>query len=539
VQRFDTAVEEGQTHDAGAHQGAVAGRAPGALVDPPGRVAFVSERQGSVVFAPQGEEDWVDLPQNRPLVQGDRLWTDAGARAEVQLGTATLHIDAQTQVAISDLDQQAAQFMMQQGTLNVRVRDLASGENVEVDTPNLAFRALQPGDYRIDVSGQGQKTRVVVQRGAAVVYGEDGENMRLDAGEQASFAGRSLAQAPGSAYVADDFARWTAERNRAEDRAVAARFVPHGVVGATELDPYGTWNQDPTYGTVWYPTVTAANWAPYRYGHWSWIAPWGWTWIDDAPWGFAPFHYGRWTMIGSRWAWVPGPLPARPVYAPALVAFLGGGEFALDSGPAVGWYPLAPGEAWWPWYRTSTRYVTSANYRYNLNAWPRGATNHLWRERSFAMTAVRQDDFRRGRPVERSWQPVQSHMADRAQVNVVPVRPQRGLREGPEVAPRVYNGPRANELQPAVRPRNWTQHETPPLVREQREAQREQDRLQRDAERRAREQIREQNEDRQNAKRNWGITGNDPNGMFGRSPPRGDADRDPDPRGEGRGRWNR
>jgi hypothetical protein len=48
------------------------------------------------------------------------------------------------------------------------------------------------------------------------------------------------------------------------------------------------------------------------YGRWVWVVPWGWTWVDDAPWGFAPFHYGRWVYV-SYWAWVPGPLAVRPV----------------------------------------------------------------------------------------------------------------------------------------------------------------------------------------------------------------------------------
>src|SRR5256885_3839541 len=43
------------------------------------------------------------------------------------------------------------------------------------------------------------------------------------------------------------------------------------------------------------------------------------SWVDDAPWGFAPFHYGRWTIVGGSWGWVPGPIRVRPWYAPALV----------------------------------------------------------------------------------------------------------------------------------------------------------------------------------------------------------------------------
>lgn len=483
--------------------------------DPPGRVAYVSEREGSAVFAPRGEDEWVDLPQNRPLTEGDRLWTDRGGRAEMQLGTSTVHMAAETHLGISTLDDTAAQFMLQQGTINARVREVAPGENFEIGTPNIAFRALQPGDYRIEVDPQTQLTRVVVHSGTATVFGEGGESIHLGTSQQAVFAGRFLAQVSAPPFAQDDFGRWAAQRNRQEDQAIATRYVPRGVVGATELDRHGSWSQDPNYGAIWYPTVTVANWAPYRYGRWSWVSPWGWTWVDDAPWGFAPFHYGRWTMIGQRWAWVPGRLGPRPVYAPALVMFLGGSnaQFSFGSGPAVGWYPLAPGEAWYPWYRASPRYVTHANAHINLQAWPRDAQNHAWRQHPHAVTAVREDDFRRGRPVERHWQPVQPGMIDRARLNAVPSRPQQEART---VAPRVHGAPPV-AVHPQIAPRAG--YAVPPLVREQWEAQREQNRLQRDAERDARRQIRQQYEDSQNAQRNAGRVGADPNGVFGRPPP--------------------
>ena len=464
--------------------------------DPPARVAHVSARQGSVVFAPEGEDEWVELPQNRPLTAGDRLWNDRGARAELQLGTATLHVDEESHVGLSELDERAAQFILQQGTVNARVRELVQGENFEIGTPNIAFRALQPGDYRIDVDAQTQQTRVIVTSGLAAIYGEGGDAVHLGAGQQASFAGRFLAQVQSPAFRSDQFAQWAAERNRAEDQSIAARHVPRGVVGYAQLDQHGTWSNDPGLGTVWYPRVAVQDWAPYRYGHWSWIQPWGWTWIDDAPWGFAPFHYGRWTMIGSRWAWVPGRLAARPVYSPALVVFLGGGgtHFSLNvgSGPAVGWYPLAPGEAWWPVYRTTPRYVNHANLHINLGAYPRHYTDHVWRHRTHGITAVRDDDFRRGRPVHRHWQPLQPQVVRHAQVGVVPVRPEvRQLRE-------VHASPRLHSAPPQALPqRFWGRHEAAPAVPEQFRAQREQDRLQRDAERAAREQMRQQEQARQ------------------------------------------
>ena len=476
--------------------------------DPPARVAHMSLRQGGVVFAPHGEDEWTDLPQNRPLTTGDRLWSDRGARAELQLGSATLHLDGETHLGFSEVDDRTAQFLLQQGTVQARVREITQGENFEIGTPNLAFRAMQPGEYRVDVDPQGGTTRVVVFSGMATVYGETGHSLNIGAGQQAAFAGRQLAAVQVPRTGQDDFGAWAAERNRIEDQSIAARYVPRGVVGYSQLDQHGTWAQDPDLGAVWYPQVVVQDWAPYRYGHWEWIHPWGWTWIDDAPWGFAPFHYGRWTMLGNRWAWVPGRLAARPVYSPALVVFLGGGgaSLTISSGPAVGWYPLAPGEAWWPAYRTSPRYVNFANFNINLNAYPRNYTNHVWRQRPHALTAVREDDFRRGRPVYRHWQPLQPQVAGRAQVGVAPPRPENRREREVHVAPRLQAAP-PTSVQPAQPARSWggrewagrewPQRDVAPAVREQYRAERDQERLQREAERNARQQQRQAEERRQ------------------------------------------
>ncbi|MCX7256507.1 MAG: hypothetical protein NTZ64_07145 [Polaromonas sp.] len=176
----------------------------------------------------------------------------------------------------------------------------------------------------------------MAQSGGGWLYGDNGQSLPLDGGEQASFSGTSLTPAAQGAALQDRFDQWTAERDRAEDQSVSARYVPRETVGYQQLDRYGDWQQDATYGAVWLPRSLPDNWAPYRTGLWRWISPWGWTWIDEAPWGFAPFHYGRWAQIGPRWAWVPGRLPQRPVYAPALVAFVGnsGRPTATSASPA-------------------------------------------------------------------------------------------------------------------------------------------------------------------------------------------------------------
>jgi hypothetical protein len=270
---------------------------------------------------------------------------------------------------------------------------------------------------------------VTVRSGAALVYGAGGEAQQLRAGQQIAFAGRDLERvAVQASPIEDGFDRWAADRNREEDQSIAARYLPREVVGYQQLDPYGSWAQDPSYGAIWFPRITVADWAPYRYGHWEWISPWGWTWIDDAPWGFAPFHYGRWAMIGSRWAWVPGRIGPRPTYAPALVVFVGGGSgrsgwnLSIGSGSGIAWYPLAPGEAWRPAYRTSPVYVRNVNRHIVVNH--NASTNvHVHRRRGEALTALGIEDFSRGRPVRDHWKRVNPAELARAPVGTPPSMP--------------------------------------------------------------------------------------------------------------------
>src|SRR5262249_13825467 len=132
---------------------------------------------------------------------------------------------------------------------------------------------------------------------------------------------------------------------------------PAGVYGVDDLDHYGAWRVVPTYGAVWVPHGVAGDWSPYSTGHWVADPLYGWTWVDDAPWGWAPYHYGRWVFVDSYWAWAPGPIVARPVYAPALVVFFGAPGVRVAIGaPFVSWVALGWGEPIVPWWG-GPRYV--------------------------------------------------------------------------------------------------------------------------------------------------------------------------------------
>ena len=302
-----------------------------AWADPPGRAIRLAYVSGAVSFLPAGENDWVGARINRPLWTGDRLWTDRGARGELQLGGATLFLASETSLSVLNFDDDRAQIEVTQGAVDIWVRSLDSNDTIEIDTPNLAFVVRRSGMYRIDVSPDGDSTAVAVERGEGEAFGT-GAAYVLRAGHRFRFHGNDLNDYETVALRRDAFDTWVAERVRRYERSASARYVSPDTIGYADLDSYGTWRTAANYGPVWVPSRVDADWAPYRYGHWSWVDPWGWTWIDDAPWGFAPFHYGRWAYVDNRyWGWVPGPRNVRPVYAPALVAFVGGDSFRIGA----------------------------------------------------------------------------------------------------------------------------------------------------------------------------------------------------------------
>ena len=334
----------------------------GQTQDPPGRVARLSYSQGSVSFRPAGEDDWVAGVPNRPMVTGDDLWTDEDSRAEVHIGSTAIHMGAKTGITFLTLDDRTTQIRLAQGSLILRVRHVDDDDNYEVDAPNLAFTLLQPGEYRLDVNPDGNQTVITAFHGRGRVTG-GGLSYTVVAHQSAVFTGTDqLDYDLGQVPEADNFDQWAFDRDDREDHADSADYVSREMTGYEDLDEYGVWNYVAGYGPCWRPRAVALDWAPYRFGHWAWVGPWGWTWVEDEPWGFAPFHYGRWAFVSGGWLWVPGPVVVRPVWAPALVAFVGGGPgFRFSAGVGVGWFPLAPGEVFVPGYRVSRAYVNNVN----------------------------------------------------------------------------------------------------------------------------------------------------------------------------------
>jgi FecR protein len=329
--------------------------------DPPSRVARMSYAEGSVSFQPAGTEDWVAAPLNRPLTTGDTLWADQQSRVELQLDGSVVRLSSSSEISFVNLGDEITQIQLGSGSLLLRVRRLDDNETYEIDTPNLAFSVLRRGTYRISIDESGSSTMIAVRDGQGEATGA-GSAFSLYAGDSVAFSGTDqLAAYPqGDASAQDALDTWAADRDRRWDRSESARHVSPDVVGYEDLDEHGSWRSTPAYGDVWYPRGVEQGWAPYHAGHWSYIEPWGYTWVDDQPWGFAPFHYGRWIFADGAWGWVPSPPQpqgaayVRPVYAPALVAWVG-------VGAGVAWFALGPREVYVPSYPVSSNYARNVN----------------------------------------------------------------------------------------------------------------------------------------------------------------------------------
>ncbi len=433
--------------------------------DPPNRVARIAWAQGDVSLESAGTESFAGAEVNYPLTNGDRLYADLTALSELQSAALAVRLGNGADLTITTLDDITAQFALAQGSVRLRSRDLSAPPDSygnpqravdEVDTPNTTVIVTQPGDIRVDFYPMDSTTVVTVDSGSAQVSGP-GFNQAVYSGQALRMSGfQGIYPEYVQILPPDELDQFDARREQIHFNSIAIRnhYVDPGMIGVADLDEYGDWTPTPQYGPVWFPRNVAYGWTPYSIGHWANIAPWGYTWIDSQPWGFAPFHYGRWNNFGGRWGWVPGPPPTvfagpgwggpppRPVYSPALVAFVGGGGGGFSLNLSIGghagvgvtaWFPLGPSEPYVPWYHTSPAYVNRVNvtniYATNTtqihNTYVNkvtvyNVTNVTYVNRQVATVAVSQNDFTAGRTVAQS-QPVKLDDNARRQLTQAPV----------------------------------------------------------------------------------------------------------------------
>jgi hypothetical protein len=419
--------------------------------DPPTRVARIAYMTGAVSFEPASMDEWADASLNYPMTTGDSLYTDDGARAVLRIGQNSLRLNAGTNFQFVNLGDDVVQTSINSGNLSLRIRHLFENESWEVDTPNGAITILRPGQYRFDSDPSRNATMVTVRAGDVQITAND-QSFPLHSGQTAYFDNSGSPPDVQDANDPDDFDSFVASRDRLED-VPPPQYVSPDMVGYEDLNANGDWSNTPEYGPVWVPRV-AVDWTPYHDGRWAWVEPWGWSWVDAAPWGFAPFHYGRWAYVNNRWGWCPGAVTARVYYAPALVAFVGGGGFSAGvsigggGGGLVGWFPLGPREVYYPSYHVSQNYIRQVNVTNtritNINVTNVTVTNINYVNRN-AMVAMPQNSFASAQQVQRTAVRIDAAQMRQAQV----------IGAAPRVAPRpesvlANGGVRRSVAPPAV-----------------------------------------------------------------------------------------
>ena len=322
--------------------------------DPPTRVGRISTVEGQVLVR-AGDGEAQNALLNWPVTTDNRLSTMRGALAEFRVGAAAVRLDGDSELEVSELDDDSFKLHLAYGAVSVRVRNPDALRGFELTTAQARVILTQPGWVRIEAGRQPGTSIVSVLDGAADVDGATG-SVTLRAGKRAELTDEELRT---GAVQRIAFDNWPEALTAA---APALRYVTDDTTGYEELDRYGAWQDDAQYGPLWLPSTVPAGWAPYSDGRWTWIAPWGWTWVDNAPWGYAPSHYGRWVLLGHRWGWAPGRERGRVPWAPALVGWVGGNH-GTNHGqhPGVGWFPLSPHERYVPGYRASAEYERRIN----------------------------------------------------------------------------------------------------------------------------------------------------------------------------------
>ena len=321
----------------------------------PPRLSYVD---GEVSFWRPGASNWAPAQVNTPLAAGDETYTGNRGNLELQIGArAFVRAWGDTQLGFVNQEPDFLQFRVTAGHVSLDLRGVEPGRTVEIDTPTAAFTVDAPGYYRVDVSPE--RTAFITRRsGRATMTVAGGSAVAIAPSEEVVLDGATTPRV--QSFVApplDVWDSWNYARTDELIDSMSARYVPAGVYGVDDLDHYGAWRVVPTYGAVWVPREVATGWAPYSTGRWVADPQYGWTWVDAAPWGWAPYHHGRWVNVDGYWAWAPGPLVARPVYAPALVAFFGApGVHVVVGSPFVSWVALGWGEPLVPWWG-SARFV--------------------------------------------------------------------------------------------------------------------------------------------------------------------------------------
>lgn len=276
-----------------------ASEAPPPSYDTPPAITVVD---GTARLLRQGQSQAAVI--NMPLIEGDRIITDSGRVAVTFPDGSLLHIDRNTTVDFLSMS------LMR--LLDGRLIFVVSGQadqrpsvDYQIDAPAGSARVQAAGEYKVSTSQREVELDVVT--GVAALATDQG-SVQVQAGER-SFAREG--EAPSEAEVFnsarfDAFDQWSESQRAADVGATSTQYLPSELTAySSTFDRNGRWENDSSYGSVWYPTVSV-GWRPYYNGYWDDIGPYGYTWIGYDPWCWPTSHFGRWGFRSGLWFWIPG-----------------------------------------------------------------------------------------------------------------------------------------------------------------------------------------------------------------------------------------
>lgn len=271
--------------------------------------------EGQVTIQRASEIRSEDALLNMPLIPGDRLWTGADGRAELQLADGMLlrmnfstKLDTEALGVPGDAENDITVLRLWSGSaiLSGGIFDSAA-KTLQVDTPAGSAFILEDGLTRIDIDADGAMV-VSVYRGLTEVVALN-SSVLVRAGQRTVVAPGYPPEEPFTFNTTelDDFGFWSDERDQRHSANYSQSYVDESIAGYTyDLTDYGNWFYVSTYGSYCWRPYVGYGWSPYHYGYWHWY-PWGYYWYSWEPWGWACYHYGRWDWIpGYGWAWIPG-----------------------------------------------------------------------------------------------------------------------------------------------------------------------------------------------------------------------------------------
>ena len=235
------------------------------------RAGVVVELAGNIWRLDPINRAWKPLLQNQTIGQGDQLRIDALSRVTVRVGSSTLWLDAQTEVQVLQMNEEAFTLRLLVGDLALRLRDPQVARTTRVQTREGVVTQAMEGLIRI---GQGNRaTRVGVLQGRAQFDSDPGAPLQrawLREGEQAEFVWDDSARMERQSPSQDRFSAWFIYRDQVESGInppnAEVYYVPPEMARTEESQRYE--NRGTTvveYGRVWIPTAPVARgWEPHR-----------------------------------------------------------------------------------------------------------------------------------------------------------------------------------------------------------------------------------------------------------------------------------